>query len=284
MRRLFAIVVTAVAGLGGLCASAGTLDEIKATGELKLGYRIDTPPFSSRGRDTPPKGFTIDLCTIIADDIRRHLDLPDLKTTWVQVTAENRLDAVADGKVHMVCGSTTVTLSRQELVDFSNLIYVTGATLMAWANDDIQSVNDLKGRKVSVVTGTTTEKVLRDTLDERGIRARIVEVGSHGEALKKLADRKVDAMAGDQATLFGIGFESQGDNNLVLTEDLLSFEPYALPLPRNDSDFRLVVNRSLSNLNRRGDVGRSWEKWFGQHNVRPTRLLMMLYQLNTFVE
>jgi ABC-type amino acid transport substrate-binding protein len=55
-------------------------------------------------------------------------------------------------------------------------------------------------------------------------------------------------------------------------------------MTRDDADFRLVVNRSLSNLYVRGDVGRSWEKWFGEHDVRPTRMLMMLYRLNSFVE
>jgi len=91
-------------------------------------------------------------------------------------------------------------------------------------------------------------------------------------------------MAADQATLFGIGYKTQGENNLVITEDMLSFEAYALPLPRNDADFRLTVNRSLSNLYVRGDVGRSWERWFGKHNVQPTRMLLMLYRLNSFME
>ena len=117
-----------------------------------------------------------------------------------------------------------------------------------------------------------------------GLDAKVVLVGDHAEALKLLVDRKIDAMAGDQATLFGIGFKTQGDDDLVITEDLLSFEPYALPLRRNDADFRLVVNRSLSELYIRGDVGRSWEKWFGSHGVRPTRLLLMLYRLNSFSE
>jgi ABC-type amino acid transport substrate-binding protein len=265
-------------------AVAGTLDEIAASGEFRLAYRADTPPFSSRGKGGEPEGFTIDLCRIIARDIQAALNLDEMKITWVPVTAENRFDAIVSGRAHLECGSSTVTLSRQERVDFSNLTYVTGASLMRWADSDIDRVGDLDGRRVSAIAGTTTEKVLRETLERDGIDAKLVLVGDHAEALQLLLDKKIDAMAGDQATLFGIGFKTQGDDDLVITEDLLSFEPYALPLRRNDADFRLAVNRSLSELYVRGDVGRSWEKWFGSHGVRPTRLLLMLYRLNSFSE
>ncbi len=265
-------------------AVAGTLEEIAASGELRLAYRADTPPFSSRGKGGEPEGFTIDLCRIIARDVQAAVNLEDMKITWVPVTAESRFDAIVSGRAHLECGSTTVTLSRQERVDFSNLTYITGASLMRWVDSDIDRVSDLDGRRVSAIAGTTTEKVLKEALDREGIDAKVVLVGDHAEALKLLVDRKIDAMAGDQATLFGIGFKTQGDDDLVITEDLLSFEPYALPLRRNDADFRLVVNRSLSELYIRGDVGRSWEKWFGSHGVRPTRLLLMLYRLNSFSE
>jgi glutamate/aspartate transport system substrate-binding protein len=265
-------------------ALAGTLDQIKESGEINLAYRSDTPPFSSHGEDNRPEGFTIDLCRIIADDIATHLGLDELKINWVRVTAENRIDAVATGQAHLECGATTITFQRQEKVDFSNLTYATGASFMRWNDEDINNIFDLAGKKVSVVAGTTTEKVVRNALETNRINARIVVVDSHAEALQQLIDRRINAMAADQATLFGIGYKTQGENNMVITEDMLSFEPYALPLPRNDADFRLTVNRSLSNLYVRGDVGRSWQKWFGTHNVQPTRMLLMLYRLNSFVE
>ena len=278
------LAVAAICLLTNVPALAGTLEKIAERGEINLAYRSDTPPFSSHNADRQPEGFTIDLCTIIAEDIRTHLGMDQLKINWIQVSAEDRIDAVASGRADMECGATTVTFLRQEKVDFSNLTYATGTSLMRWNDEDIENIFDLSGKKVSVVGGTTTEKVIRDALETNRISARVVVVASHGESLQRLVDREVDAMAADQATLFGIGFKTQGDNNLIITEDMLSFEPYALPLPRDDADFRLVVNRSLSNLYVRGDVGRSWDKWFGEHDVRPTRMLMMLYRLNSFVE
>ncbi len=278
---LSVLLATAVIGQP---VAAGALEEIAESGEIKLAYRSDTPPFSSHGADGQPEGFTIDLCRIIAEDLKERLNLDRLKLTWVKVTADERIDAVASGRAHMECGATTITFSRQEKVDFSNLTYATGASFMAWQGSGIDSIFDLNGKKVAAVAGTTTEGVVRTALEANRVSARVVVVQSHAEALQQLIDGRIDAMAADQATLLGIGYKTQGEDDLQITEDLLSFEPYALPLPRNDADFRLAVNRSLSSLYVRGDVGRSWQKWFGTHDVRPTRMLLMLYRLNSFAE
>jgi ABC-type amino acid transport substrate-binding protein len=280
--------MAAAAGMLALTmvAEAGVLDEIRETGELRLAYRAESPPFSSKAPDAAvPEGFTIDLCRIIARDIQAQLGLEEMKVTWVRVNADERISAIVDGRAHMECGITSVTLSRMERVDFSNLFYATGASLMVLNSSDIRTIDDLQGnRRVSVVEGTTTERVLEEALEQRGITARIVRVENHAEALQRLVNKNTEAMAADQATLFGIGFKSKGEHRLIITEDMLSFEPYALPLPRNDADFRLAVNRSLSNLYKRGDVGRAWDRWFGVHGVRPTQLLLTLYRLNSFAE
>ena len=282
--RIISIISLLLILLSTHSVQADTLSDIRESGEIRLAYRADTPPFSSHNAAKQPEGFTIDLCKIIAEDIRTQLGLDELDIKWIRVSADTRISAVASGDAHMECGATTITFQRQEQVDFSNLIYATGASLMRWNGDDINNIFDLGGKKVSVVGGTTTEKVIRNALETNRIQARVVVVASHAEALQMLVDRRIDAMAADQATLFGIGYKTQGEDDLVITEDMLSFEPYALPLPRNDADFRLAVNRSLSNLYVRGDVGRSWQQWFGQHDVQPTRMLLMLYRLNSFVE
>ncbi len=284
MRMLLALSIAAAGLFFATSAHGGTLEDIKNSGELKLAYRPDTPPFSSIGRDSQPKGFTIDLCNTIARDLAEMLGIPDMKITWVEVTAQDRIAAIATGRAHLECGATTITLSRQELVDFSNLTYVTGTGLMVWLDSKIDSIDDLEGKAVTVLAGTTNEVVLKNALAAGGIKTRLRVVDSHVTALRLLADRKVDAMAGDRATLLGLGYASQGEDKLVITDDILSFEPYALPLRRNDADFRLAVNRSLSALYLRGDVGRSWTKWFGRYDVKPTSLLLTLYRLNSFSE
>src|SRR5688500_1882943 len=107
----------------------GTLKKIKSSGAFTLGYLGSAPPFSFPGPDKRPVGYSIDLCTHVASALQKQLGT-DLKLNWVQVTPENRIDMVAQGKVDIECGTTTTSLSRQERVDFSLMTFVDGGSLM----------------------------------------------------------------------------------------------------------------------------------------------------------
>src|SRR4249920_93318 len=111
----------------------GTLKKIKSSGVFTLGYREAAPPFSFPGPDKRPVGYSIDLCMQVASAIQKQLGLADLKLNWVPVTAENRIDMVAQGKVDIECGTTTASLSRQERVDFSLMTFVDGGSLLTAA-------------------------------------------------------------------------------------------------------------------------------------------------------
>ena len=156
---------------------------------------------------------------------------------------------------------------------------------MTRKDSPVRSIGDLGGRKVAVSEGTTTERVVTDTLKQRSVAAEIVRIANNRIGLDMLLGGKVDAMAGDQATLLGLGMASGRHADLVLTGELLSAEALAFPLPRNDADFRLAVNRALSEYppvrRHRQDVGM---KWFGPFGVQPTSLLLELYRLNSIPE
>jgi ABC-type amino acid transport substrate-binding protein len=260
---------------------AGVLDDVRRSGVLKVAFRADAPPFSTISSAGIAQGYSIDLCLAIASDLQKQLALDPLKVEFVRVKAAERIDAIESGQAHLECGNTTVTFSRLERVDFSNLFYMTGGTLLTRADTGIGSAADLDGRKVGVVRGTTTEQALARHLDETGVDASIERVGTHDTGLSALLARRVDAIAGDRDLLTGLAMNSDARNDLRLTSDLFSYEPCALPLPRNDADFRLAVNRSLARVYQSGEVGRIWEKWFGSMNLQPTRELLMLYRLNS---
>jgi ABC-type amino acid transport substrate-binding protein len=263
---------------------AGALDTVRTDKVLKVAYRSDVPPFSAAKAGEAPSGFSIDLCRMVADRLAKQLGLPSLDVSFVEVNSNDRLKAIIDGRAQIECSTTTVTLARLEAVDFSVLFYITGASLMTRAGSPVKSIGDLARRKVAVTEDTTTERVVTETLKERGVAADVVRVANNRIGLELLLAGKVDAMAGDQATLLGLGMTSGRQNDLLLTGELLSAESLAFPLPRNDADFRLAVNRALSDIYRSGDVGRTWTKWFGPFGVKPTSLLLELYQLNSFPE
>ena len=281
-----ALITLGFVGLLGSLAEivqAATLDDIRQSGTFKIGYRADVPPFSSLNDDGQPAGFSIDICRRIAARIDEHLGMAgELTVEFVPVTAGNRLQMVAKGRAHIECGVTTSTLSRQEIVDFSNLFYVTGASLLTTLDSGVETALGLAGKGVAVVANTTTVSVLTAYLDQHSVAAKVQVVDDYAAAMALLVQGKVHAVAGDQATLLGLAFASAADiNALRLTADMLSFEPYAFPLPRNDADFRLAVNRALSHIYASGQVGQLWEQWFGRYSVKPTQLLLTLYRLNS---
>lgn len=282
LRRSLALCLCLVPVAEGVWAD--TLADIKKSGVLKIAYREDIPPFSSLDEDGNPRGFSIDICTRIVASIGQQASIPTLQPEFVRVTAASRLLAVANGRVQLECGNTTNTLSRQEIVDFSNLFYVSGASFMTTSDVTVNKVSDLQGRRIGVVENTTTLTVLQSQIRNTGVDAKLEVVSNHNDALKLLERGKVDLVAADRATLLGLGFTSEKLQVLRLTPVMLSFEPYAFPLPRNDADFRLMVNRALSEIYLSGQIGELWQKWFGRYEVQPTQLLLNVYQLNSLAE
>ena len=107
----------------------GTLRQIKKSGNIRIGYRASEPPMSYLGKNGKPAGYSIDLCESIVTEVENKIG-SDVRVKFVPVTAEERFKALTDNKIDILCGATTKTLSRGELVDFTQLTFVTGASLM----------------------------------------------------------------------------------------------------------------------------------------------------------
>lgn len=119
------LAVVCVVALPG-DAPAGTLDQIKKSGEIRLGYRTDSLPLAFNEPSGQPSGYSVELCRRIAAAVKETLKLNDLKITYVPLTSEDRVEAIASNKADIECGTTTMTLSREEKVDFTLMTFVTG--------------------------------------------------------------------------------------------------------------------------------------------------------------
>jgi ABC-type amino acid transport substrate-binding protein len=274
------IVLLVVVLAAPACATRMTLDKIKDTGTVTLGYREASVPYSFLDAARRPAGYSVDLCTRVAADIQRSLSLSDLKVQWVPVTPETRIPAVVDGRIDIECGSTTSTLSRQEQVDFTHLTFVDGGSLLVRADAGIRELADLSGKRIGIVPGTTTENGLKEWIPRTATPPRIVPVREHAEGLRALEDGQIDAYASDRVILIGLVVNARAPRQLAIVDEYFSYEPYALMVRRGDPAFRLAVNRSLSQLYRSGDVFRIYERWFGAFG-RPSPLLRDLYLLHS---
>ena len=158
MIRLLTLLLAAVLfATPVMAAEPDTLQKIKSSNTITLGYREDARPFAYTGDDGKPAGYSVELCTRIAATIARQLGLTNLQTKWVKVTPENRLTSVINGTIDLECGSTTASLARQEQVDFSLMTFVDGGSLLVTDASGVRGIATLDGKKVGVVPGTTTE-------------------------------------------------------------------------------------------------------------------------------
>jgi glutamate/aspartate transport system substrate-binding protein len=265
-------------------APAGTLDQIKKSGEIRLGYRTDSLPLAFNEPSGQPSGYSVELCRRIAAAVKETLKLNDLKITYVPLTSEDRVEAIASNKADIECGTTTMTLSREERVDFTLMTFVTGGSLLTLAGSGIGTTADLAGKSVAVVSGTTTEPALKSYLAKTLIDAKIVEVSTREEAMKRLDSKQVAAFASDQIVLIGQILLAAEPRKYALGQDLFSYEPYAFMVRRNDADFRLVADRALAQIYRSGQVEQLYQRWFGQVGVKPSPVLAAMYVLQALPE
>ncbi|MBI4990184.1 MAG: amino acid ABC transporter substrate-binding protein [Rhodocyclales bacterium] len=282
VRRIL-VALTLLLAAAGAWAQSGTLDKIKRTGAITLGHREASIPFSYIGDNKQPAGYSVELCQRVAESVRRQLGLADLQVKWVQVTPGDRMAKLVSGEIDLECGSTTNTLSRQEQVSFSLLTFADGGSLLMKADSGLARLADMGGRKIGVVPGTTTERNLQEALARGNVKAETVKLKDHAEGLVAVMEGKVDAYASDRVILVGLVLGSGNRKSLRLSEELYSYEPYALMLRRNDSAFRHAVNRELARLYRSEEIYAIYDRWLGV--LGPTGpLLKALYFLNGLPE
>lgn len=283
MRRCLALLLLCLvpAGLASAQELQGTLKKIKDSGTMSLGFRESSRPFSFAGSDGRPAGYSIDLCLRIIEAVRQQLGLAHLKTQWFAVTPETRIPLVVNGTVDLECGSTTVTLGRQALVDFSLLTFVDGGSLLARLGTNISSPADLGGKRVAVVPRTTTEKALAEALQKNWITtAQIVSVKENAEGLAAVEQGRADTFASDHTVLVGLLEQAKDPKRLRVSGQYFSYEPYALMLRRDDPDFRLTVNRALVKLYQSVHITQIYEAWFGRFS-QASALVRAMYSLNS---
>ena len=258
-----------------------TLKRINDSGEFNLGYRKNQTPMSFDQGSNKPAGYSVELCKRIAAAVKKKLGRSDIKVNYVPVTAESRFGAIQSGEIDILCGATTKTLSRAEIVGFTQLTFVTGGGFLSRKDAVVESVKSLEGKKVAVVSNTTTIKALNSELNRLVVNAEVVPVASTNEGMEMLEQGQIDAFSADQVVLIGQVISRGGRKLYALSSELFSFEPFALAVPRGDADFQLVADRVLSQLNRSGEIVKIYKKWFGSFGEKPPTGLQALFQLHS---
>jgi glutamate/aspartate transport system substrate-binding protein len=259
----------------------GTLQQIQKSGKIKIGYRESHPPMSFSGKDGSPEGYSIDLCKQIVTGIEKKIG-GDINIEYVAVTASERFAALSENKIDILCGATTNTLARREIVDFTQITFITGGSYLTLKGSKIR--NNFNGKKIGVVKGTTTVAGLESLFKEAEVTAEIVLFNATAEGFKALTEGTIDAFSSDQVVLIGLVVTADDPTIFTILPDMFSYEPLALAVRRNDADFRLVADRVLAGLFRTKEIRTIYDKWMGEYSKNMPRAFEAMIQLNAIPE
>ncbi|MER2267355.1 amino acid ABC transporter substrate-binding protein [Methylobacterium oxalidis] len=241
----------------------GTLRKAAETGEVVVGYRASSVPFSYVEKAGRPIGYAIDLCQEIVDDIAKATGRTALRIRYEPVTSESRIPAVTSGGVDLECGSTTTNAERRRSVAFSPITFISATKLLVKRGSGIRSYRDLGGRKVVVTAGTTNGPALREMLAKSSIQAEVLTGRDHAESFAMVKDGRADAFATDDVLLYGLkAAEGGAGADYTVLPEKLSFEPYAIMYRRDDPDLAALVSDTFRRLAASRELRWTYDKWF----------------------
>jgi glutamate/aspartate transport system substrate-binding protein len=238
------------------------LDRIQKNGFITIANRDASIPFSFLSIDKQPIGYAIDICIRVANAIKDQLKRPDLQVRFVEVTSSTRIPAIVDGKADLECGSTTNTTERRKYVSYSIPYFIAGARMLVKTSSGIKNWPDLRGRTVVTTKDTTNAQSIARRNDVRSLHITLIEARDHGESFKMVEQGKADAFAMDDVLLFGLRANSKIPADFAIVGDLLTVEPYAIMLSKNDPQFKKIVDSAMGRIINSGEIYTLYKKWF----------------------
>jgi ABC-type amino acid transport substrate-binding protein len=281
MRRMLLPLAVLLPAITHAQATDKTLQRIRDGKTISIAYRTDAPPFSFEDHGQPA-GYTVELCKRVVASLEQQLKVQPIAVKWVPANVQTRLDLVRKGQVDLECGTTTVTLSRMDQVDFSNPVWVDATGLLIRKSLSARSLGGLAGKSIAVVAGTPNERALEDSLKKALVNAKVVRAKTYDEAIAMLESGNVDALAAGKVMLAGMGSQLKDPSAYALLDDDIGYVPYAIVMPIGASGLRQGVNRALSQIYGSEAIVEIFRGTFG--SAKPSLPLAIMYRLNTFPE
>ena len=257
-------VALAAALVGVSAAQADTLKKIKDSGVVTMGVRESSGALSYTLGDGKFAGYHVELCTRALGDIQKQLGLAKLEIKYQPVTSQNRIPLVQNGTVDIECGSTTNNATRQKDVSFAVTTFVEEVRIAVKTSSGITSIAQLNGKKVATTTGTTSVQLLRKNERATGVNFDEVFGKDHSDSFLLMESGRADAFVMDGAILAGNIAKAKNPADFKIVGEVLSVEPIAIMLRKDDPAFKKAVDDSLKAMMASGEIAKVWDKWFMQ--------------------
>ena len=243
-------------------ATGGTLAKIKETGEIRLGHRDVSIPFSYMDDQQKPVGFAMDLCGKVVDAVKAELKLPALQVKLQPIQLSNQIPLIQNGTIDIVCGPATNTLERQKVVTFSNTIFISSIRAVVRKDGPIKTFEDMAGRPVSLTAASTSIGLLAAREQDKKFQVNKILNSDHAASFLALTSGRTEAFVMDDILLASLVANSTAPGNWRLIEDALRTEPYGLILRKDDPQFKALVDRTLGALVKSGEFKKLYDRWF----------------------
>jgi glutamate/aspartate transport system substrate-binding protein len=243
-------------------AESATLDRIKSAGAITLGYREASIPFSYLGADQKPIGFSLDLCADVVAAIKTKLNLPDLTVNYTPVNSSNRIPLIQSGTVDLECGSTAVTAQRVEQVSFSVSTFMVQPSWLVKTAAKITGAKDLSGKTVVVTQGSNAVGFAQGLNAKDNLNLSLIQAKDHAESFLTLNTGRAVAFLEDDILLAGFRASSGNPSAFTIVPGGFGNIPYALMFTKGDTEFKAVVDETLSKKMASGEFEKIYTKWF----------------------
>ncbi|SEF29404.1 transporter substrate-binding domain-containing protein [Variovorax sp. NFACC27] len=239
-----------------------TLQKIKETGAITLGYRESSVPFSFLDGQQKPVGISMDLCAAIVDKVKQQLNLPKLEVKQVAVNSSNRIPLVVNGTVDVECGGTANNAARQKQVAFSVATFVSQPLWLVRVDSGVKSAADLKGKTIVVTQGSNAVGFARKFNEEQKMALMTIAAKDHGESMLTLDSNRAVAWLEDDILLAGEKANSRNPASFALVPGGFDNIYYGLMLGKDDPAFKALVDGVIGGLMKSGEFDRLYRKWF----------------------
>jgi len=262
-KHLLAAAITVLAAGSAMAQANDTLAKIKSSGSVTLGVRESSGLAYTLGNGKYV-GFHTEMGERILADIQKQLGLAKMEIKYQPLTSQNRIPLVVNGTVDIECGSTTNNVARQKEAAFAYTTYVEEVRIATNAKSGITGIKDLNGKTIVTTTGTTSVQTLRKNKRADGLTFKEVMGKDHADSFLMLETGRADAFIMDGSILAANISKSKNPSDYKIVGEVLSVEPIACMLRKDDPAFKKAVDDSIVRQIKDGSLAKLYDRWFMQ--------------------
>ncbi|MGV7213779.1 amino acid ABC transporter substrate-binding protein [Bradyrhizobium sp. UFLA05-112] len=262
--RLGAVLFALALVTGPVAAEdlGGTLEKVKETKKITLGYQEASIPFSYLDGDQKPVGFALDICLKIVDAVKKQLGLPDIAVEFTPVTSSNRIPLMVNGTLDLHCSATTNNADRQKQVAFTNTHFLSATRFAAKKAQKLDTIDDLKGKSVTAVAGSVNLNQLAKVNTQRNLGINILPAKDQAEGFLMLETDRAQAYALDDVQLaVAIARSKEPSLYMISDESFSKAEPFGIMLRKDDAPFKALADRATAELYQSPEIEVLYKKW-----------------------